>query len=258
MEATRRQRDRPGDGLIGQIIREHGDEINDFDLAGLADGVFTGGLETSASMLALGTAVLLDHPDDYRAVAADPAVVDRTVEELLRYLSVVQVAFPRFPKHDVEVAGQHGLEGGRGDLPARRRQPRRPHRRGAGAVRPGAGPPRTSPSATASTAASARSWPGWSCGPRSPRWPGGSRTWPRRDRAARLPADVDRLRRRVAPGAAARARRRCAEPVRGGSEPSRSRVRRPAPRRTGPRPAEPSGPRRAASAPRPRSPAATR
>ena len=106
MEATRKQREAPGDGLIGQIIREHGDEINDFDLAGLADGVFTGGLETSASMLALGTAVLLDHPDDYRAVGTDPAVVDRTVEELLRYLSVVQVAFPRFPKHDVEVAGR--------------------------------------------------------------------------------------------------------------------------------------------------------
>jgi cytochrome P450 len=106
MEATRKQRDHPGEGLIGQIIREHGDDINDFDLAGLADGVFTGGLETSASMLALGTAVLLDHPDDYRAVAEDPAVVDRTVEELLRYLSVVQVAFPRFPKHDVEIAGR--------------------------------------------------------------------------------------------------------------------------------------------------------
>ena len=106
MEATRKQRGRPGDGLIGQIIREHGDEINDFDLAGLADGVFTGGLETSASMLALGTAVLLDHPDDYRRVGADPTVVDRTVEELLRYLTVVQVAFPRFPKQQVEVGGQ--------------------------------------------------------------------------------------------------------------------------------------------------------
>jgi cytochrome P450 len=105
-EATRRQRTDPGDGLIGQIIREHGDEISDFDLAGLADGVFTGGLETSASMLALGTAVLLDHPEDYRAMATDPTAVDRTVEELLRYLSVVQVAFPRFPKHDVEVAGK--------------------------------------------------------------------------------------------------------------------------------------------------------
>ncbi|HYO39931.1 MAG TPA: cytochrome P450 [Nocardioidaceae bacterium] len=110
MEATRRQRGNPGEGLVGQIIREHGDEINDFDLAGLADGVFTGGLETSASMLALGTAVLLDHPEDYAAMATDPGagagVVDRTIEELLRYLSVVQVAFARFPKHDVQVGGQ--------------------------------------------------------------------------------------------------------------------------------------------------------
>jgi len=40
---TARQRNNPGPGLIGQIIREHGDEINDFDLGGLADGVFTGG-----------------------------------------------------------------------------------------------------------------------------------------------------------------------------------------------------------------------
>ncbi len=106
MEATRRQRTDPGPGLIGQIIREHGDEINDFDLAGLADGVFTGGLETSASMLALGTAVLLDHRQDYRAMGGeDPAVVERTVEELLRYLSVVQIAFPRFPLRDLQVGG---------------------------------------------------------------------------------------------------------------------------------------------------------
>jgi cytochrome P450 len=111
MEATAKQRQHPGDGLIGQIIREHGSEINDFDLAGLADGVFTGGLETSASMLALGTAVLLDHPEDFRAVGSDPTVVDRAVEELLRYLTVVQVAFPRFPKVDVEVGGQRVAPG---------------------------------------------------------------------------------------------------------------------------------------------------
>jgi cytochrome P450 len=111
MEATRKQRENPGDGLIGQIIREHGDEISDFDLGGLADGVFTGGLETSASMLALGTAVLMDHPDDYARVANDPSAVDRTVEELLRYLTVVQIAFPRFPKHDVEIAGHRVTKG---------------------------------------------------------------------------------------------------------------------------------------------------
>ena len=106
MDFTRRQRIDPGDGLVGQIIREHGDEIDDFDLAGLADGVFTGGLETSASMLALGTAVLLEHPEHYRRLASDPGTASAVVEELLRYLGVVQVAFPRFAKADMEVAGR--------------------------------------------------------------------------------------------------------------------------------------------------------
>jgi cytochrome P450 len=110
-EATRRQRDNPGEGLIGQIIREHGDEISDFDLAGLADGVFTGGLETTASMLALGTAVLLEDPETYAALAADPSRAEPVVEELLRYLSVVQVAFPRFARHDLDLFG-HDVHAG--------------------------------------------------------------------------------------------------------------------------------------------------
>jgi cytochrome P450 len=111
MDFVARQRENPGDGLVGQIIREHGDEIDDFDLAGLADGAFTGGLETSASMLALGTAVLLRNPEHYRALIDDPSRADVTVEELLRYLSVVQLAFPRFAKEDIVVAGQHIKKG---------------------------------------------------------------------------------------------------------------------------------------------------
>ena len=70
-EETARQRLDPGPGLIGQIIREHGDEITDFDLAGLADGAFTGGLETSASMLALGTAVLLERRELWEMLVAE-------------------------------------------------------------------------------------------------------------------------------------------------------------------------------------------
>lgn len=108
---TRRQRSDPGEGLVGQIIRDHGDDIDDRDLAGLADGAFTGGLETSASMLALGTAVLLDHPETYRRIAEDQQLAESTVDELLRYLSVVQVAFPRFVKQDMVVAGQRVRRG---------------------------------------------------------------------------------------------------------------------------------------------------
>jgi cytochrome P450 len=110
MEATKRQRSHPGPGLIGRIIREHGGEIDDHELGGLADGVFTGGMETSAGMLALGTAVLLERRDVWADLGAgsDPEPV---VEELLRHLSVVQVAFPRFARHDLVVGTQQISKG---------------------------------------------------------------------------------------------------------------------------------------------------
>lgn len=121
-----RQRSHPGPGLIGQIIREHGEEISDFELGGLADGVFTGGLETSASMLALGTATLVEDRKLWQRVATDPGVVPSVVDELLRLLSVVQVAFPRFAKTDVVVGGQAIPAGSvvLCSLPAANRDPR--------------------------------------------------------------------------------------------------------------------------------------
>src|SRR3954453_6016 len=45
LDLVARQRTAPGDGLLGALIREHGDAIDDRELAGLADGVLTGGLE---------------------------------------------------------------------------------------------------------------------------------------------------------------------------------------------------------------------
>lgn len=110
--AVLEQRENPGDGLIGMIIREHGDEIGDEELAGLADGVFTGGYETTAQMLALGTMVLLRDQEHFDAVReGDDNTVHRTVEELLRYLAVVQIAFPRFAHEDMEVLG-HRISAG--------------------------------------------------------------------------------------------------------------------------------------------------
>jgi cytochrome P450 len=101
-----RQRATPGDGLIGALIREHGDAVDDEEMAGLADGILTGGLETTASMLALGALVLLrDRPAAALIRGDDGAAVHRFVEELLRYLSVVQVAFPRFATAGVKLGG---------------------------------------------------------------------------------------------------------------------------------------------------------
>ncbi|WP_410622742.1 cytochrome P450 [Amycolatopsis sp. cmx-8-4] len=111
LDIVKKQREEPGDGLLGMLIKEHGDEISDRELAGLADGVLTGGLETTASMLALGALVLLRDEKAFDAVRGDDESVHRFVEELLRYLTVVQMAFPRFAKQDMEIGGVHIAEG---------------------------------------------------------------------------------------------------------------------------------------------------
>jgi cytochrome P450 len=112
LDVVARQRVEPGDGLIGAILREHGDEIDDLDLAGLADGVFLGGYETTASVISLGTLTLIQHPEAMELIRQDDEAVAPVVEELLRYLSVVQTGFPRFARRDLQL---HGVRIAAGD-----------------------------------------------------------------------------------------------------------------------------------------------
>ncbi|OKK17983.1 cytochrome [Streptomyces sp. CB02488] len=102
---VRAQRAKPGDGLLGMIVREHGDSVDDEELAGLADGVLTGGFETTASTIALGSLVLLRNENVLTRLRTDDATTVPFVEEVLRYLSAVQMAFPRFARRDIEIAG---------------------------------------------------------------------------------------------------------------------------------------------------------
>ncbi|MEU3741074.1 cytochrome P450 [Streptomyces sp. NPDC032198] len=104
-DVVKKQRENPGDGLLGMIVKEHGDTVDDEELAGLADGILTGGFETTASMVALGSLLLLRDPETAARLREDDAAAAPFVEEALRYLTVVQVAFPRFAREDIEIAG---------------------------------------------------------------------------------------------------------------------------------------------------------
>jgi cytochrome P450 len=106
-----KQRIHPEPGLIGTLLTEYGDDISDVELAGLADGVLTGGLETTVSMIALGSLALLQDRATFDDLVASDEQVDALVEELLRYLSVVQVGFPRFAAKDTTLAGRTILKG---------------------------------------------------------------------------------------------------------------------------------------------------
>ncbi|MDA0633401.1 cytochrome P450 [Nonomuraea sp. MCN248] len=106
-----RERRHPGDGLLGQLLQDHGDELDDRTLASMADGMLTGGHDTSTSMLALGSLWLLENPEHAAKVREVDGYVDGVIEELLRYMTVVQVAFPRFARHDLELHGQEIKKG---------------------------------------------------------------------------------------------------------------------------------------------------
>lgn len=111
-ELVASQRAEPGEGLLGMIVREHGDSISDEELAGLADGLLVGGHETTASMLALGALLLLRSPEHFALVRDDDSAINPMVEEMLRYLTVVQVAFPRFAKQQVVLSTGQQVEVG--------------------------------------------------------------------------------------------------------------------------------------------------
>ncbi|MGH8875929.1 MAG: cytochrome P450 [Stackebrandtia sp.] len=98
------QRAEPGDNLLGMLVRDHGDNISDGELAEIADGILIGGHETTASMLALGALHLMTKPEHFAMIHDEDDKVVPVVDELLRYLTVVQVAFPRFALEDVELS----------------------------------------------------------------------------------------------------------------------------------------------------------
>jgi cytochrome P450 len=100
-----RARREPGDDILGMLIGEHGDELTDHELVGIAGLLLLAGHETTSNMLGLGTLALLRHPDQLAAVRDDPDAVGPAIEELLRWLSIVQTAIPRITTADVEVAG---------------------------------------------------------------------------------------------------------------------------------------------------------
>lgn len=102
---VQRARQDPGDDLLGMLATEHGDDLTDNELVGIAGLLLVAGHETTSNMLGLGAIALLQHPDQLAAVRDDPAAVGPAIEELLRYLSVVQHSLPRLTTTEITING---------------------------------------------------------------------------------------------------------------------------------------------------------
>ncbi|CAM3481564.1 cytochrome P450 [Kibdelosporangium persicum] len=99
----------PGDDLIGRMItrsRESGDPISAGEMVELALTLLIAGHETTANMIALSTTVLLQQPEKLAELRSDPGIAPTAVEEMLRYLSVIQFGLLRYATEDIQVGEQ--------------------------------------------------------------------------------------------------------------------------------------------------------
>jgi len=97
----------PTDDVLGRAVTQMraGDGVDHHTLVGLARLLVIAGHETTANQISLSVIGLLDNPDQLAAMIADPGLVPRAVEELLRYFSVSDLVTTRVALADLEVGG---------------------------------------------------------------------------------------------------------------------------------------------------------
>jgi cytochrome P450 len=103
----------PADDLVSQLaaIEEEGDRLSEGELLSMITLLIFAGHETTSNLIANGTLMLLDHPDQLARLRADPGLVPAAVEELLRFDGPATTTGPRFAREDVEIGGQQIRKG---------------------------------------------------------------------------------------------------------------------------------------------------
>ncbi|MET8764673.1 cytochrome P450 [Lentzea sp. NPDC004782] len=110
LDLVGRKEKEPGDDIISRLLAEHvaTGELTREAVAMTGMILLIAGHETTANMLGLGTLALLENPDQAARLrdTDDPKLVANAVEELMRYLTIIQDALVRVAKEDVTVGGQ--------------------------------------------------------------------------------------------------------------------------------------------------------
>src|SRR6201986_525844 len=106
----------PSEDLVSDLAeRVNSEELSVREAAQLASGVLIAGHETTANMISLAIVALLEHPDQLAVLrdTDDPKVIATAVEELMRYLSIIQTGQRRVATEDIEI-GDEVIRAGEG------------------------------------------------------------------------------------------------------------------------------------------------
>ena len=94
----------PGEDLLSRLVVHHmrTGELTHEQVVAHARLLLTGGHDTTASMIGLGTLALLLNPEARRQLAAEPALMRNAIEEMLRYFTITHIGRRRVATSDIE------------------------------------------------------------------------------------------------------------------------------------------------------------
>ncbi|MGV0784660.1 cytochrome P450 [Mycolicibacterium sp. XJ775] len=109
-----RKRADPADDIASALLQAEvdGQRLTDLEFNLFFLLLINAGGDTTRNLVAAGTLALIEHPDEQVRLAADPELLPTAVEEMLRYVSPVNV-FARTATKDTELRGVRIAEGER-------------------------------------------------------------------------------------------------------------------------------------------------
>jgi len=106
LDATIRRRVPTGDDVLSRMLKIYRDgEYNHLQMLQIAAALLTGGIETTAGMLSLGAAYCIEHPEHMIRCLEGSISPAALTGELLRLLSVADLAVARVTSRDIEFPG---------------------------------------------------------------------------------------------------------------------------------------------------------
>jgi cytochrome P450 len=113
-ELAARKRAHPGEDIATSLLNAEvdGQRLTDMEFNFFFVLLISAGGDTTRNLVAGGTCVLMDNPEERAKLEADPSLLPTAVEEMLRYVSPI-IAFVRTATKDTELRGVPVKEGDR-------------------------------------------------------------------------------------------------------------------------------------------------
>jgi cytochrome P450 len=102
------RRREPADDLLGALVaaRDNEGRLSEDELVAVGVTLLYAGLDTTSNHIGNFTYTLLTHPEQLAALRADPGLLDRAIDELLRFTpTVTSAGFTRVATEDIELGG---------------------------------------------------------------------------------------------------------------------------------------------------------